>query len=84
MVVRFRAEAMRFECVVDRLALSVVDAGICLQDHRTGRRDDKLLSLESLPSVIREAIRTGRLHVYRPIDPPHVYQQQGEREDWDD
>ena len=67
MVVRFRTAQRRFECVVDRLTLSVIDAGLCLRDHETGRADDRLLSLESLPSVYREAIETGVLHVFRVV-----------------
>ena len=63
-VVRFRYMQRRFECVADA-RLHIVDAGLCLSDHATGRRDDKLLTLESLPSVIAEAIRRGKLVVTR-------------------
>jgi hypothetical protein len=84
-VVRFRTEGRRFECVCHALTLAVIDSGICLQDHATGRRDDQLLSLESLPSVIREAMRTGRLHVYRPVEPRGAYAAaNAARDDWDE
>jgi hypothetical protein len=65
MVVRFRTMERRFECVVDSRTLACIDAGICLRED--GRTWDTELSLESLPSVVREAINTGRLHVYRHV-----------------
>ncbi len=68
MAVTFRVNGRRFECICDSGTLQIVDAGICLQDHRTGRRDDKLLTLESLPSVIIEADREGKLVVFRNVD----------------
>jgi hypothetical protein len=55
--VRYEFAGEWFVSIVDGQTLQVVDAGICLQ----GR--DELLTLESLPGVIREAMRTGRLHV---------------------
>lgn len=64
-VVRFVCDGDTYECVVKRNNLQVVDSGICLTDHDTGRKDDALLTLESLPSVIREAKREGLLVVYR-------------------
>lgn len=63
-VVTFRFRHRRFECVVDR-ALRIVDAGICLNDYDTGTKGDTLFTLESLPAVIDEAMRTGRLVVFR-------------------
>lgn len=66
-VVRFRLDGDRFECVCDRRTLGIIDSGICLTDHETGRKDDNLLTLESLPSVIREAERNGVLVVYRHV-----------------
>lgn len=68
MVVRFRLDGRRFECTCDRRTLGIIDSGICLQDHATGRRDDNLLTLESLPSVIREADREGVLVVFRHVN----------------
>jgi hypothetical protein len=64
--VRFRHIGRRFECVVDQ-NLRIVDAGICLVDHRTGVRWDNVLTLESLPSVIREADAEGKLVVFRRV-----------------
>jgi hypothetical protein len=49
----------RFISVVDQLTLQVYDAGICLDGT------DRLLTLDSLPSVIREAIATGQLNITR-------------------
>ena len=57
--VRFRFEGERFVAVVEADGLGVVDAGICLQ----GR--DRMITLESLPSVIREAMVTSSLHITR-------------------
>lgn len=62
MIVVFRVDARRIECVVNR-ELACLDAGICLTDHETGESGDRLMTLESLPSVVREA--GGRLVVYR-------------------
>jgi hypothetical protein len=59
MVVQFRYEERRLECVVEKATLHVIDAGICLQGH------DQLFTLESLPPVISNAIRERRLHVFR-------------------
>lgn len=64
MVVQYRFQQRRLECVVD-LNLRVTDAGVCLTDHRTGVKGDTLFTLESLPTVIGEALRLGKLVVYR-------------------
>lgn len=69
-VVQYRLMARRFECVVDRETLQVLDAGICLRNH------DRELSLESLPPTVLAADREGLLHVFRHADP--------DREDEDD
>lgn len=68
-VVQFRFNGRRFECVAQKDTLRIVDSGICLVDH-TGReeRGDTRFTLESLPSVIREAIVTGKLVVFRHVD----------------
>lgn len=67
-VVKFRLERRRFECVV-KDTLQVVEAGICLIDHRRNEYDhSKELSLEALPAVYKEAIQTGRLVVFRHVD----------------
>jgi hypothetical protein len=51
----------RFISVVSAATLQVVDSGICL-GHPPA---DDLVTLESLPSVIKEAIDTGRLVILR-------------------
>ena len=58
-VVRYRLDARKFECVVNKNSLQIVDSGICLDGT-----DDEL-NLSSLPSAVQEAIETGQLHVYR-------------------
>lgn len=74
MVVRFRMDGRRFECTCDRRTLQIIDAGICLTAHyddrhfEAGTRGDTFFSLESLPSVIREADREGKLVVFRHVD----------------
>ncbi|MFP2934552.1 hypothetical protein ACLESO_57485, partial [Pyxidicoccus sp. 3LG] len=49
----------RFISIVDAGSLQVVDAGVCLAGA------DSEVTLESLPSVIREAIDTGVLVITR-------------------
>lgn len=65
-VVRYRIENRRFECVCDE-QLRIIDSGICLADHATGEKGDTRFTLESLPTVIRQAIRENRLVVYRHV-----------------
>lgn len=65
-VVRFRLDGRRYECVCDQ-NLRIIDSGICLTDHDTGEKGDTWLTLESLPSVIREADRERKLVVYRHV-----------------
>jgi hypothetical protein len=55
--VRYDCEGEYFVSIVEGQSLRVVDAGICLDEH------DRELTLESLPGVLREAIRTGQLHL---------------------
>ena len=57
--VRFQLEGERFVSVVNGDTLQVLDAGICLSGA------DRVLTLDSLPSVIREAERTDRLNITR-------------------
>ncbi len=64
-VVQFRFRRQRFECVVERDTLRILDSGICLVDHDTGERGDTRFTLESLPGVIDQAIREGRLVIFR-------------------
>lgn len=51
----------RFIAVVNGATLQVVDSGICLGHPPR----DELVTLESLPSVIKEAIDTGQLVILR-------------------
>lgn len=64
--VTYRVDHERLQCVVDE-TMHVVDAGVCLQDHRTGRKGDTLFTLESLPAVIREAIEGDKLVKWRHV-----------------
>lgn len=64
-VVRYRVDHGRYECICN-LSLRIVDAGVCLTDH-DGTKGDTWLTLESLPSVIREAIRLDRLVIFRHV-----------------
>ncbi len=57
--VRYRFMAERFSTLVEKDSLRVVDAGVCLDGT------DSQLTLESLPSAIREAIRAGELCITR-------------------
>ena len=68
MVVRFRLDDERFECTCDVSTLRIIDSGICLIDHETEERGDTYFTLESLPGVIRQAQREGRLVVFRHIE----------------
>jgi hypothetical protein len=64
--VRYRLDGQRYECVCDG-ALHIIDAGICLVNHATGEKGDTKFTLESLPAVVREAERTGRLVRFRHV-----------------
>lgn len=74
MVVKFRIRGRRYECTCDRNTLRIIDSGICLTAHHDdpdfeeGTKGDAFFSLESLPSVILEADREGRLVVYRHVN----------------
>jgi hypothetical protein len=57
--VTFRFMGERFISVVDAITLQVADAGICLSG------EDRLVTLDSLPSVIKEAIDTDQLNITR-------------------
>lgn len=74
MVVDFRMDRRRFQCTCDERTLRIIDSGICLTAHwgnelgwEEGTEGHNLFTLESLPSVIREAIRDDKLVVYRRI-----------------
>lgn len=60
-VVRYKLGARKFECVIDKSSLQIIDSGICLDGA------DQELNLSSLPSAVQEAIETGQLHVYRHV-----------------
>jgi len=66
-VVDWLLDGRPFQCVVD-MDLRIVEAGICLTDHDTGRRWDSELSLETLPSVVLEAQKQRKLVVFRHVD----------------
>ena len=85
MVVQYVYKHRRLECVVDGATLQVVDSGVCLTDH-AGVKGDTWLSLEALPSVIGEALRLGKLVVYRHVagDTPYGADANGGDEDEDD
>lgn len=57
--VTFRFMGERFISIVDVTTFQVIDAGICLSGS------DRLVTLDSLPSVIREAIDTDQLNITR-------------------
>ena len=85
-VVQYRFHARRLECVCDT-KMHIIDAGVCLDNHH-GTKGDTFFTLESLPAVIREAIRLGKLVVWRHVagDPGHGGDDWGvdRREDLDD
>jgi hypothetical protein len=57
--VRFEFMGERFISVVDAISLHVYDSGVCLAGA------DEMVTLDSLPGVIREAIDTSRLVITR-------------------
>jgi hypothetical protein len=74
MVVKFRLENRRFECVCDDRTMRIIDAGICLNAHydddefEEGTKGDSFFTLESLPMVIQQAQRERKLVVFRHVD----------------
>ena len=64
--VQYRFRERRLECVVNKLTLGIVDAGVCLDDHR-GTKGDTWFTLESLPGVIGEAMDRHKLVVWRHV-----------------
>lgn len=67
-VVQYRFLGYSLECVVQSSTLGIIDSGICLTNERTGEKGDHLLSLESLPGVVKEAVDGHKLVVYRHGD----------------
>ena len=63
-IVKYRLSGRRFECVCDQ-GMRIIDSGICLTSEPTGEKGDTYFTLESLPTVVAEAIRTNVLVVYR-------------------
>ncbi len=55
----YRFHGQRFISIVQASTLQVIDAGVCLAGA------DSLVTLESLPSVLKEAIETRRLVITR-------------------
>jgi hypothetical protein len=64
--VKYRVDGQRLECVCDT-NLQIIDAGVCLTDHGTDEKGDTYFTLESLPAVIRQAIREHKLVVWRHV-----------------
>lgn len=73
MVVQYRFRHRRLECVVHAETMQITDAGICLTDHHTGEKGDTRFTLESLPTVVGEALDRGLLHVWRHVDGDRNY-----------
>ena len=65
-VVKYRVDGQRLECVCNT-KMQIIDAGICLADHETGEKGDTYFTLESLPAVVREAVRDGKLVIWRHV-----------------
>jgi len=65
-VVKYRVDGERLECVCDT-NLQIIDAGVCLVNHATNEKGDTYFTLESLPAVIRQAVREGKLVVWRHL-----------------
>jgi len=84
--VKYLCQGRRLECVCD-IRMHITDAGICLNAHRgdrdfqVGTKGDAFFTLESLPSVVKEAINGNKLVVFR-----HVAGDMDDRDDdrWDD
>jgi len=64
MIVQYKFRDRRLECVCDRNTLRIIDAGVCLDNHR-GEKGDTYFTLESLPPVIGQAMDERRLVVWR-------------------
>lgn len=75
--VQYRFRNRRLECVVNKKTLRIVDAGVCLDNHR-GTKGDTWFTLESLPGVIGEAMDLHKLVVWRHVPGDRDYQ------DWHD
>jgi len=59
--VTYEVDGTRILSIVDAETLQVIDPGVCL-----GHDDEyRVLTLDAMPSVVREAIETGRLNITR-------------------
>lgn len=65
-IIIYQFENRWFECVTDT-DLNIVDSGICLKNEWTGEKGDTFFTLESLPGVIKQAIRENKLVIYRHV-----------------
>lgn len=63
--VAFSYLGRRMACIVRKDTMQIIDAGICLEDHRTGEKHDNRLTLRALIPVVREAIETDKLVIWR-------------------
>jgi hypothetical protein len=63
-LVTYKVGDERLQCVCD-INLHIIDAGVCLVDHNTDEKGDTYFTLESLPAVIRQAIREHKLVKWR-------------------
>ena len=59
--VAYEVDGTRIMSIVDAATLQVVDPGVCLGHDGEYR----VLTLDAMPSVVREAIETGRLNITR-------------------
>lgn len=59
--VTYQVDGVTIISIVDPDSLQVIDPGVCLGHGGEFRR----LTLDAMPSVIREAVRTGRLNILR-------------------
>jgi len=71
MIVKYKFNNIRLECVCHSTTLRIIDSGVCLQEHdydndfEVGTKGDTWLTLESIPGVIKEAIDKDVLVIYR-------------------
>ena len=79
-IVQYRFRNRRLECVCNAKTLRIIDAGVCLDNHRGNddSKSDTLFSLETLPTVIDEVMDMGRLVVWRNVagDPGYDYDEE--------
>lgn len=79
-IVQYRFRHRRLECVCDARTMRIIDAGVCLDNHRgqADSKSDTLFTLESLPTVIDEVMDMGRLVVWRNVngDPDYAWDEE--------